>query len=68
MQVTAVKPGQKVIIVDDLLATGGSLEAAIKLARKAGAVVQECLVVLELSGLEGRKRFDCNVHSLIQYD
>ncbi|XP_055911942.1 adenine phosphoribosyltransferase [Eupeodes corollae] len=68
MQKSAIKPGQKVVIVDDLLATGGSLEAAIKLLRKAGAIVQEGLVVLELVDLGGRKRLDCNVHSLIKYE
>ncbi|KAH8402862.1 hypothetical protein KR222_007680 [Zaprionus bogoriensis] len=67
VQRTAIKPGQKVVIVDDLLATGGSLSAACSLVRKVGGVVLESLVVIELLGLEGRKKLDCNVHSLIQY-
>ncbi|KAH8366175.1 hypothetical protein KR093_009958, partial [Drosophila rubida] len=67
LQRAAIKPGQKVVIVDDLLATGGSLLAATALVRKVGGVVLESLVVIELLGLEGRKKLDCNVHSLIQY-
>ncbi|XP_017863419.1 PREDICTED: adenine phosphoribosyltransferase isoform X1 [Drosophila arizonae] len=67
LQRTAIKPGQKVIIVDDLLATGGSLSAASELVRKLGGVLLESLVVIELVDLNGRKRLDCDVHSLIQY-
>lgn len=67
MQKTAIKPGQKVLIIDDLLATGGSLEAAVKLVRKAGVEVVECLVVMELGFLEGRKKLDTKVHSLLKY-
>lgn len=53
--------------MDDLLATGGSLSAASELVRKLGGVLLESLVVIELLDLDGRKRLDCNVHSLIQY-
>ncbi|XP_034482793.1 adenine phosphoribosyltransferase [Drosophila innubila] len=67
MQRAAIKPGQKVLIVDDLLATGGSLCAASALVRKVGGVVLESLVVIELLELEGRKKLEGNVHSLIQY-
>lgn len=67
VQRAAIKPGQKVVIVDDLLATGGSLAAASSLVQKVGGVVLEGLVVIELVGLEGRKKLDCKVHSLIQY-
>lgn len=67
MQRAAIKPGQKVVIVDDLLATGGSLAAATSLVQKVGGVVLEGLVVIELVGLEGRKKLDWKVHSLIQY-
>ncbi|XP_070499311.1 adenine phosphoribosyltransferase [Chironomus tepperi] len=68
IQTDSIKAGQKVIIVDDLLATGGSLKAAIELVRKAGGVVQECIVVLELEGLKGRKNLDVPVFSFLQYD
>ncbi|XP_022218006.2 adenine phosphoribosyltransferase [Drosophila obscura] len=67
LQRQAIQPGQKVVIVDDLLATGGSLLAASELIRKVGGVVLESLVVMELAGLEGRKKLDCKVHSLIKY-
>ncbi|XP_017138727.1 adenine phosphoribosyltransferase [Drosophila miranda] len=67
LQRTAIQPGQKVVIVDDLLATGGSLLAASELVRKVGGVVLESLVVMELVGLDGRKKLDCKVHSLIKY-
>lgn len=67
MQTEAIKPGQKVLIVDDLLATGGSLEAAVKLVRKAGGEIVKCMVVMELEFLEGRKKVDAQVHSLLQY-
>ncbi|EDW69498.1 adenine phosphoribosyltransferase [Drosophila novamexicana] len=67
LQRAAIKPGQKVVIVDDLLATGGSLLAATALVRKLGGVVLESLVVIELVALDGRKKLDCDVHSLIKY-
>ncbi|TMW51761.1 hypothetical protein DOY81_003142 [Sarcophaga bullata] len=67
IQTEAIKPGQKVLIIDDLLATGGSMEAAVKLVRKAGGEVVECLVVMELDFLQGRKKLDTKVHSLLKY-
>lgn len=67
MQKDSIKKGQKVLIIDDLLATGGSMEAAVRLVRKLGGEVQEALVLIELPFLNGRKRLDCNVHSFIQY-
>ena len=64
----AVRPGQKVIIVDDLMATGGSAEAAAKLVEKLGGEVVKMLFVMELAGLEGRKKLDkYDVDSLIIY-
>lgn len=68
IQKAAIKPGQRVLVIDDLLATGGSMEAAIKLIRKVGGIIEEAYVVLELAFLEGRKRLDCKVHSLIEYN
>ncbi|KAH8305616.1 adenine phosphoribosyltransferase [Drosophila kikkawai] len=67
IQRSAIKPGQKVVIVDDLLATGGSLVAASELIRNVGGIIVESLVVMELVDLEGRKRLDGKVHSLIKY-
>ena len=64
----AVRPGQKVIIVDDLIATGGSAEAAAKLVEDLGGKVVKMLFVMELAGLNGRARLrDYDVDSLIVY-
>ena len=64
----AVRPGQKVVIVDDLIATGGSAEAAAKLVEKLGGQVVKMVFVMELAGLEGRKKLDgYDVESLIVY-
>ncbi len=64
----AVKPGQRVIIVDDLIATGGSAEAAAKLVEDLGGKVVKMLFVMELAGLKGRERLkDYDVDSLIVY-
>jgi len=52
----AVQPGQKVLIVDDVLATGGTASAAVRLMRKLGADVVGVQVLIELGYLEGRKR------------
>ncbi|XP_055688475.1 adenine phosphoribosyltransferase [Lutzomyia longipalpis] len=69
LQKSALKPGQKVLIVDDLIATGGTLEAATKLIEKSGAVVVECLAIMELTPLKGRDKLkNYKVHSFIQYD
>lgn len=65
----AVKPGQKVLIVDDLIATGGSAEAAAKLVEDLGGQVAGMLFVMELAGLKGRERLkDYRVDSLIVYE
>lgn len=65
----AVKPGQKVVLVDDLIATGGSAEAAAKLVEKLGGKVVKILFVMELAGLEGRERLKgYDVESLIVYE
>ena len=68
MHKDAVKPGQKVVIVDDLIATGGSAEAAAKLVEKLGGKVIRMAFVMELAGLEGRKKLaGYDVQSLIVY-
>jgi len=64
----AVQKGQRVVVVDDLLATGGTAAAAVQLAHKLGAVVQECAFVIELGFLDGRKKLaPTPCFSLIQY-
>jgi len=61
--------GHKVVIVDDLLATGGTVRATIDLVRRLGAEVLACLFVVELGFLGGRERIsEVPVHSLITYD
>ena len=64
----AVQPGDRVIIADDLLATGGTAQAAVKLVEKAGGVVSGLTFVVELEFLSGRKKLEgYDVFSLIQY-
>ncbi len=65
----AIQPGQKVLMVDDLLATGGTMGAAVDLVEKIGGVVVGSVFVLELAFLQGRKKLEdrgVQVHSLIQ--
>jgi adenine phosphoribosyltransferase len=63
----AVKPGQGVLMIDDLLATGGTMEAALRLVRRLGGKPVACSFVIELGFLNGRSKLDTPVHSLIQY-
>ena len=63
-----IKPGQRVIIVDDLIATGGSAEASAKLVEDLGGKVVKMIFVMELAGLKGRERLkEYQVDSLIVY-
>src|SRR6476659_7097690 len=65
----AIKPGQRVIIVDDLLATGGTANACLQLAQSLGAKVEGMGFVVELDFLGGRSKFDgTEVFSLLHYD
>ncbi|MBE5949785.1 MAG: adenine phosphoribosyltransferase [Lachnospiraceae bacterium] len=65
----AIKPGQKVVIVDDLLATGGTVEAIIKLVEQLGGEVVGIVFLIELAGLNGRARLEGQrVESLICYE
>jgi adenine phosphoribosyltransferase len=64
----AIKPGQKVIIVDDLLATGGTIEASIKLVEQLGGEVVGCAFLIELAELNGKdKLVGYDVLSLLTY-
>ena len=66
----AVQPGQKVLMVDDLLATGGTAEAGIKLIEKLGGEVIGCAFVVDLPDLGGRKKLEdmgMSVHALCSY-
>lgn len=65
MQKGAIKPGQKVVIIDDMLATGGTMSAALKLLRSAKVEVVECIVLMEITDLQGRAKLDAKVKSFI---
>ena len=67
MHADAIVADQRVLIVDDLLATGGTMEAALKLVRKIGGEPVACAFVIELAFLPGRKRLSkVPVHSLVK--
>ena len=65
----SIKPGQKVVIIDDLIATGGTVEAAIKLVEELGGEVVKVVFLMELAGLKGRERLaGYDVASVIRYE
>jgi len=65
----AISPGMKVLVVDDVLATGGTISAVLSILKTMGADVFECCFLLELTALNGRAQFKGqNVFSLIQFD
>ncbi|OIU70691.1 adenine phosphoribosyltransferase [Rossellomorea aquimaris] len=64
----AIKPGQRVLITDDLLATGGTIEATIKLVEELGGIVAGCAFLIELTYLDGRDKLEgYEVLTLMQY-
>ena len=68
MHKDAIKPGQKVVIVDDLIATGGTIEAACKLVERLGGEVVKIVFLLGLAGFEGRKKLQkYDVQTVISY-
>lgn len=67
MHVDAIEKGEKVLIVDDLLATGGTGSAAVEICKNAGADVIGCLVLIELDGLNGRDKMPVPVYSLMEF-
>lgn len=69
MHKDSIKPGQKVVIIDDLMATGGTIEAIVKLIRELGGEVVGSVFLMELKGLKGRDKLkDIRVESVISYD
>src|SRR5215471_2012394 len=68
IQADAIDKGKRVVLVDDLLATGGTMAAAITLLEQVGAVVPAAACILELTFLEGRKRLKPPVEALLKYD
>ena len=68
MQADAVEKGQRVVVLDDLLATGGTMAAGISLLRQAGATVPLAACLIELTFLKGRERLDVPFEALVAYD
>jgi adenine phosphoribosyltransferase len=68
IQNDAIKKGARVVLVDDLLATGGTLAAAVNLLEQVGGVVPAAACVIELTFLEGRKRLNVPIETLLKYD
>ena len=69
MHTDSIKPGQKVVVVDDLIATGGTVAAAIKLIEKLGGEVVKCVFLLELAGLKGREKLKgYDVETVVSYE
>lgn len=69
MHADAIKPGQKVVIIDDLIATGGTTEAIVKLIETLGGEVVKITFLMELAGLEGRKKLEgYDVETVIRYE
>ena len=68
MHKDSIQPGQKVVLVDDLIATGGTIEAAAKLVEKLGGKVVKMIFLMELAGLKGRERLkNYEIDSVITY-
>ncbi len=69
MHKDAIKPGQKIVIVDDLIATGGTIEAITKLIEMLGGEVIKIIFLMELKGLQGRDKLTgYDVDAVIQYE
>lgn len=69
MHEDSIKPGQRVVVIDDLIATGGTTEALIKLVEKLGGEVVKICFVMELKGLNGREKLKgYNIETLITYE
>ena len=69
MHKDSIKPGQKVVLVDDLIATGGTIEATARMVEELGGKVVKIITLMELAGLNGRERLkDYDVASVICYE
>ena len=69
MHKDSIKPGQKVVLIDDLIATGGTIEAAAKLVEQLGGEVVKIIFLMELAGLHGREKLSkYDVESVIRYE
>ncbi|MBQ7450232.1 adenine phosphoribosyltransferase [bacterium] len=69
MHKDAIEKGKKVLLIDDLLATGGTINAACKLVKKVGGIPVACAFVIELEDLKGREKIDSDVEvvSMLKY-
>jgi adenine phosphoribosyltransferase len=68
IQENAINSGQRVVVLDDLLATGGTMQAAINLVRQRGGIVTAAACIIELTFLQGRSRIDVPFSSMVAYD
>ena len=69
MHKDSIKPGQKVVLIDDLIATGGTIEAAAKVVESLGGEVVRIIFLMELAGLKGREKLkNYDVRSVIRYE
>ena len=68
MHKDSIKPGDKVLVVDDLIATGGTIQAGINLIEKLGGEVVATVVLMELAGLNGREKISSPLLSVIKYE
>jgi|SRR3989339_458961 adenine phosphoribosyltransferase len=65
----AIKPGENIVIVDDLIATGGTVGATVSLTRKLGARIVECAFIVELPSLKGREKIkDCKIFAITEFE
>jgi adenine phosphoribosyltransferase len=68
IQEDAIAPGQRVVVLDDLIATGGTLQAAVELVRRQGGSVEGAACIIELAFLGGRRRLGVPLAAIITYD
>jgi len=71
IHVDAIQPGEKILVIDDLLATGGTIEATAKLIRRLGGEVTDAAFIINLPELGGEKRLNSlniNCYSLVSFD
>jgi adenine phosphoribosyltransferase len=68
IQTDAIEAGQRVIVLDDLIATGGTMQAAINLVRQRGGIVAGAGCIIELGFLQGRSRIDVPLTAIVAYD
>ena len=69
MHADSIEPGEKVVIIDDLIATGGTIGAAVSLVKKLGGDILECGFVVELPDLKGREKIkDQKIFSICEFE